>query len=67
VGLDGVEAFYITHTESQTRLVAEHCAQRGLLTTGSADFHGPEHPRFHSFRAFETHGLEPRLGPLAFR
>jgi predicted metal-dependent phosphoesterase TrpH len=66
-GLDGVEAFYITHTEAQTRLVAEHCAQRGLLTTGSADFHGPEHPRFHRFRAFETHGLQPRLGPLTFR
>jgi predicted metal-dependent phosphoesterase TrpH len=66
-GLDGVEAFYITHTEAQTLLVARHCAQRGLLTTGSADFHGPEHPCFHAFRAFELHGLEPDLGPIAFR
>jgi 3',5'-nucleoside bisphosphate phosphatase len=64
VGLDGVEAFYITHTEEQTRLAAAHCARRGLLTTGSADFHGPEHPRFHAFRAFELHGLEPDLGPI---
>jgi predicted metal-dependent phosphoesterase TrpH len=64
LGLDGVEAFYITHTEQQTRLVAGHCAQRGLLATGSADFHGPEHPRFHAFRAFELHGLEPNLGPI---
>jgi hypothetical protein len=63
-GLDGVEAFYVTHTESQTRLVAEHCAGRGLLTTGSADFHGPDHPRFHAFRAFDLHGLEPALGPI---
>jgi 3',5'-nucleoside bisphosphate phosphatase len=63
-GLDGVEAFYITHTEAQTRLAAEHCARRGLLTTGSADFHGPEHPRFHTFRAFALHGLEPNLGPV---
>src|SRR3954468_9385696 len=63
-GLDGVEAFYVTHTEQQTRLVAEHCAERGLLTTGSADFHGPEHPHFNRFRAFELHGLEPNLGPI---
>jgi 3',5'-nucleoside bisphosphate phosphatase len=63
-GLDGVEAFYITHTEEQTRLAAAHCAERGLLTTGSADFHGPEHPRFHAFRAFDLHGLEPDLGPI---
>jgi predicted metal-dependent phosphoesterase TrpH len=64
-GLDGVEAFYITHTERQTRLVAGHCDQRGLMTTGSADFHGPGHPRFHSFRAFELHGLDPNLGRIA--
>jgi len=64
IGLDGVEAFYVTHTEAQTRLVAGHCAERGLLTTGSADFHGPEHPRFNAFRAFELHGLEPDLGPI---
>jgi predicted metal-dependent phosphoesterase TrpH len=63
-GLDGVEAFYVTHSEPQTRLVAEHCARRGLLTTGSADFHGPDHPRFNAFRAFDTHGMEPDLGPM---
>jgi len=63
-GLDGVEAFYITHTEEQTRLAAAHCAERGLLSTGSADFHGPDHPRFHAFRAFELFGLEPDLGPI---
>jgi len=63
-GLDGVEAFYVTHTEPQTRLAAEHCAKRGLLTTGSADFHGPDHPRFHAFRAFDLYGFEPNLGPI---
>ena len=67
LGLDGVEAFYITHTEHQARLVAGHCARRGLLATGSADFHGPEHPEFHAFRAFELYGLQPNLGPIAFR
>jgi hypothetical protein len=64
-GIDGVEAFYITHTREETLLVAEACAERDLLTTGSADFHGPDHPRFHTFRAFALHGLAPRLGRLA--
>jgi len=64
-GLDGVEAFYVTHTREETLLVAHACADRGLLTTGSADFHGPDHPRFDRFRAFELHGLRPRLGPIA--
>ena len=63
-GLDGVEAFYVTHTEPQTRMVAEHCAERGLLITGSADFHGPDHPRFNAFRAFDLYGLDPNLGPI---
>ena len=36
--------------------------ERGLLITGSADFHGPEHERFGRFRAFSLYGLEPDLG-----
>lgn len=64
-GIDGVECFYVTHTEEQTRLLAETCAHLGLLTTGSSDFHGPEHRQFNRFRAFSTHGVEPVLGPLA--
>jgi hypothetical protein len=64
-GLDGVEAFYVTHTEEQTRLLVDHAAQSGLLTTGSSDFHGPEHHTFSRFRAFSTFGLQPTLGPLA--
>jgi predicted metal-dependent phosphoesterase TrpH len=65
LGLDGVEAFYVTHTREQTELLAEHCAERDLLTTGSADFHGPENRLFSRFLAFETYGLEPNLGPIA--
>jgi hypothetical protein len=64
-GLDGVEAFYITHTREETLFAARACEERGLLTTGSADFHGPGHPRFHTFRAFELYGIAPRLGPIA--
>jgi len=64
LGMDGVEAFYITHTRENTELLAKRCAQLGLLTTGSADFHGPDNRQFHSFMAFDTYGLEPNLGPI---
>jgi 3',5'-nucleoside bisphosphate phosphatase len=64
-GLDGVEAFYATHTEEQTRLLHAAARERGLLTTGSTDFHGPEHERFSRFAGFELYGLEPALGPIA--
>ncbi len=64
-GLDGVECFYATHSQEQTE--ALYRAADGLLTTGSADFHGPEHERFDTFRAFELYGLEPNLGPIGQR
>ncbi len=64
-GLDGVEVFYLTHTREQTLQLADHCAQRGLLSTGSSDFHGPQHRLFSRFRAFETFGAAPVLGPLS--
>src|SRR5918995_259608 len=63
--LAGVEVFYPTHDEAQTRLLYETCTSKGLLTTGSADFHGPDHGRFSVFGGFELYGLEPVLGPLA--
>jgi predicted metal-dependent phosphoesterase TrpH len=64
-GLDGVECFYATHSQAQTE--ALYRAADGLLTTGSADFHGPEHGRFDTFGAFELYGLEPNLGPIGRR
>jgi predicted metal-dependent phosphoesterase TrpH len=65
LGLDGVEAFYVTHTEDQTRLVARRAEELGLLRTGSADFHGPGHVQFNRFRAFSLYGHQPDLGPIA--
>jgi predicted metal-dependent phosphoesterase TrpH len=65
LGIDGVEAFYVTHTREQTELLAARCATLGLLSTGSADFHGPDNRLFSSFLAFDTYGLEPSLGPIA--
>jgi len=64
LGMDGVEAFYITHTRENTELLAKRCAELDLLTTGSADFHGPENRQFSKFMAFDTFGIEPNLGPI---
>ena len=63
-GLDGVEVFYAAHDEEQTRALYEAARERGLLATGSADFHGPGHDRFDRFGAFSLYGLEPVLGPI---
>ena len=63
-GLDGVEVFYVTHTREQIELLDDRCAELGLLATGSSDYHGPDHKLFSRFRAHETHGREPNLGPI---
>lgn len=64
-GIDGVECFYPTHDRAQAALLADQCAELGLLSTGSSDFHGPQHRQFNRFRSFSTHGREPVLGPIA--
>jgi 3',5'-nucleoside bisphosphate phosphatase len=64
-GLDGVECFYATHDRLQSALLADHCNRSELLSTGSSDFHGPDHREFSRFRAFKTYGQTPNLGPLA--
>ncbi len=64
VGVDGIEAFYVSHDREQTELLARRCAELELLSTGSSDFHGPENRTFSRFLAFETFGLEPNLGPI---
>ena len=64
LSMDGVEAFYITHTRENTELIAGRCAELGQLTTGSADFHGPENRQFSQFMAFDLYGIEPNLGRI---
>lgn len=64
-GLDGVECFYVTHSRKQTLLLCDRCQELGLLRTGSSDFHGPGHAHFDRFAAFDLHGREPELGPIA--
>jgi len=41
-GLDGLEAYYSTHTLAQTQEFVKLAAERGLLVTGGSDFHRPE-------------------------
>jgi predicted metal-dependent phosphoesterase TrpH len=64
-GMDGVECFYVAHNHAQTDALVEFCTARGLLMTGSSDFHGPAHREFSRFRAFSTFGHEPALGVIA--
>jgi hypothetical protein len=64
--MDGVEAFYLTHDQPADRAAGRAAAaELDMLTTGSADFHGPEN------RAVLTlHGLRhvrPRAEPRADR
>jgi predicted metal-dependent phosphoesterase TrpH len=63
-GLDGVECFYISHDARQTLLLADRCAELGLLCSASSDYHGPAHRLFSRFLAYELHGREPALGSL---
>ena len=62
LGADGVEAYYPTHSEEQTRHLLELCDELGLIPTASSDFHGPTHKTFARFGAYETYGLgEPKI------
>lgn len=63
-GLDGVEAFYPSFDEAQTTLLTGLANDLGLLTTGSTDFHAPEHPFFSDFLGFSLYGRTPRLGRI---
>lgn len=38
-GLDGIECYYTTHTEEETRAFCAYAAAHGLLQTGGSDFH----------------------------
>jgi hypothetical protein len=62
--LDGVECFYPAHERAQTEFLLGLCADRGLVATGSSDFHGPNHKTFSRFGAYDTYGLgEPEVPP----
>jgi predicted metal-dependent phosphoesterase TrpH len=63
-GIDGIEAFYVTHSAEQTAIAADAGERLGLLLTCSADFHGPDHALFSRFLAYELHGRRPRLGAI---
>lgn len=43
-GLDGVEAYHAEHNSEQIARYAAYAQDKGLLTTGGTDFHGPAAP-----------------------
>ncbi len=60
--LEGVEVFYPSHTREQVQFLVDLCRDRGLATTASSDFHGPDHKMFARFGAYETFGIgEPEV------
>jgi predicted metal-dependent phosphoesterase TrpH len=60
--VEGVEAFYPDHNRAQTEHLLRICSERGLVPTGSSDFHGPTHKTFSRFGAYQTFGLgEPQV------
>jgi predicted metal-dependent phosphoesterase TrpH len=64
LGADGVETFYPTHSEEQTKHLLELCAELDLVPTASSDYHGPTHKTFAKFGAYETYGLgDPQVPP----
>ncbi len=64
LGIDGLEAFYPSHTKEQTAHLLALCEELSLTPTGSSDYHGPTHKTFSRFGAYDTYGLgEPQLPP----
>jgi 3',5'-nucleoside bisphosphate phosphatase len=64
LGADGVETFYPTHSEAQTKHLLDLCAELDLIPTASSDYHGPTHKTFAKFGAYDTYGLaEPQVPP----
>lgn len=44
IGLDGVEAYYATHSPKFTKFLKESAARYSLLVSGGSDFHGKVKP-----------------------
>ena len=62
LGPDGIETFYPTHSEEQTKHLLDLCDELDLIPTASSDYHGPTHKTFSKFGAYGTYGLgEPRI------
>ena len=60
--VDGIEAFYPTHSKEQTEHLLRLCDELDLVPTASSDYHGPTHKTFAKFGAYETYGLaKPRV------
>jgi 3',5'-nucleoside bisphosphate phosphatase len=61
---DGVETFYPSHTEEQTKHLLALCQELAIAPTASSDYHGPTHKTFAKFGAYDTYGLAEPQVPL---
>ena len=59
--LDGIEAFYPSHSRDRPS-TCSRSAGAGLAPTGSSDYHGPTHKTFAGFGAYDTYGLGRAAG-----
>jgi predicted metal-dependent phosphoesterase TrpH len=60
---DGIETFYPSHTEEQTKHLLRLCNELDLIPTASSDYHGPTHKTFAKFGAYDTYGLADPIVP----
>ena len=44
IGLDGIEAYYPTHSKKMQRFLVEYAGEKGLICTGGSDYHGDFRP-----------------------
>lgn len=67
IGLDGVEAFYPTHSKEQVESLLAEAKRLNLLVTAGSDYHGPHHAPtvFPEVGAWQSYGQawvpDPRL------
>lgn len=45
-GLQGIEAYYSTHSREETQFFVKIAQEKGLIITGGTDFHGDNKPEF---------------------
>lgn len=43
-GIDGVEAYYPTHSKKMSRYLLDYCARKNLICSGGSDYHGDLRP-----------------------
>ena len=67
LGIDGIEAYYSTHTPAQEDALLRLAEKEGALVTGGSDFHGAHKPDIALGRVRDGGGLDSARLPEALR